>query len=276
MKTKSITNIHANHRNRVKKKFIESGLSSFADHEILELLLFYSIPQADTNKTAHNLINCFGSFNSVLEANIKDLTRIAGVGENSATLIKLCHAITRKYNLGNPKRRLLLNTQLEAMNFVSTQLKNLQTESFMVICLDSENGIIDTKEMSCGTSNKVMVNIREVTDYIIRNNCTRIIIAHNHPSGSPEPSNEDVLVTQRLVNSCMLNDIDIIDHIIYSPENLYSFTETGVLSLIKRTILNLLKFVIDKDKHDQLCAPSPNYQIIPRNISFKPVEIKFD
>lgn len=261
LKQKRSENIHANHRNRVKDKFYENGLSYFADHEILELLLFFSIPQADTNPTAHRLIKKFGSLKNVFDASIDNLLTIDGVGKNTALLIKLVPAIMHKYNLNSLKGIRELSNQILAKEFVSQIFKGVSNEEFYVICLNAKSEVIDMKDMSKGTANKVDVEIRKVTDYIIKHNCDRIIIAHNHPYGDPTPSNDDINMTHRIFNSCVLNDIDILDHIIYSPTGTYSFAEDGLMGTIKNTVLDLLRFQLNSDQYKKFSTSINEYVI---------------
>ena len=104
-------NVHVNHRSRIKNKFVENGLSTFAEHEMLEMLLFFSIPQADTNPTAHRLIEKFGSLKGVFDANIDNLMAVDGVGTNSAILIKLFPALMREYNKQEIRQQNVLKNQ---------------------------------------------------------------------------------------------------------------------------------------------------------------------
>lgn len=260
-RSKAIENIHANHRSRVKDKFYENGLGTFADHEVLELLLFFSIPQADTNPTAHKLIKKFGSLKNVFDASIDNLLTIDGIGKNSALLIKLVPEIMHKYNLNSIKKRQSLENQIIAKEFISQIFKGVPNEQFYVVCLNAKSEVIDMKEMSKGTPNKVDVEIRKLTDYIIKHDCDRIIIAHNHPHGDPTPSNDDINMTQRIFNSCVLNDIDILDHVIYSPTGTYSFAEDGLMTTIKNTILDLLRFQINNDQYKKFSTSIQKYII---------------
>ena len=247
-------NIHINHRSRVKNKFIQNELTGFAEHEILELLLFYSIPQADTNPTAHRLIQEFGSLKGVFDAPLEALLSVKGVGENSAILIKLIPNIMRKYNLVQTKSRPKLNNQVNAKQYIEKIFQGSADEEFFVICLNSKSEVIDMKRMDKGTSTKVDVQIRKITDYVFKHNCSRIIIAHNHPDTTPEPSNDDIIMTQKVFNSCVLNDIDVIDHLIYSPTKIFSFAENGVMETIKKFVLNTLKYTIDSTKYQKFSA----------------------
>jgi len=254
-------NIHANHRSRVKEKFYVNGLDTFADHEVLELLLFYSIPQADTNPTAHRLMKKFGSLKNVFDASVENLMTVDGIGKNTALLIKLVPAVMHKYNLDSLKDIRTISNQLLAKDFVSQIFKGVPNEEFYVICLNAKSEVIDMNEIGTGTGSKVDVEIRRLTDYIIKHNCDRIIIAHNHPYGNSTPSHDDITMTHRIFNSCVLNDIDILDHIIYSPTGMYSFAEDGLLATVKNSVLELLKFQIDKEQFKRFSTSINEYVI---------------
>lgn len=254
-------NVHINHRSRLKNKFIDNGFSTFLEHEMLELLLFFSIPQADTNPTAHRLIEKFGSLKGVFDAPIDTLMTIDGIGTNSAILIKLLPSLMHEYLKQENREQLFIENQLQAKSYVEKLFSGVSLESFYVICLNAKSEIVDTKEMNSGTASKVDVQIRQITDYILKQNCDRIIITHNHPTGEKEPSNDDIRMTQKLFNSCVLNDIDILDHIIYSPSGIYSFAENGLMNQIKQSILNMLKLTIDKDQFMKFSTSVKEYLI---------------
>ena len=228
---------------------------------MLEMLLFYSIPQADTNPTAHRLIDHFGTIKGVFDASIDDLMTIDGVGTNSAILLKLMPALMREYNKIETRNIEVINNQHSAKKYAEKLFKGVPNEEFYVVCLNAKSEVVGMKEMGAGTSSKVDIHIRRITDYVIRQNCDRIIIAHNHPQGEKDPSNDDIKMTHKLFNSCVLNDIDILDHVIYSPSGCYSFAEHGVMSQIKKTILNMLKFNIEKEQFNRFSSSVKEYLI---------------
>lgn len=255
-------NLHKNHRQRVRNKFINNGLKGFAEHEILEFLLFYAVPLRDTNPTAHRLINKYGSLSGVLGASYESLIATKGVGEQSATLIKLIPAIMQECNkLGLAKT--VIDNQKEAMEYIAGMFKGSSNELFYVICLNAQNQVLDVKEMSSGSPSRVDIKIRNITNYCLQQNCDRIIIAHNHPQSDPNPSNDDINMTQKLFNSSVLNDIDILDHIIVSPASCYSFAETGVMNQIKQEVLTLMKYNLDPSKIAKFSSSTANYVILP-------------
>lgn len=258
-------NLHANHRQRLKTKFLNDSLENFAEHEMLELLLFYSIPQADTNPIAHELIKKFYNLHNVFDASIDNLTSIDGIGLHSAILIKLIPAIMQVYNQQSNRHITKISNQIIAMEYVSELFKGISREEFFIICLNAKNEIIGSKKMSTGNSTKVEVQIRDVTNYIFKNNCERVILAHNHPHGNSEPSDEDLVMTHRVFNSCVLNDIDVLDHIIYSDEGCFSFAEQNIMSQIKRDVLMMLKYNMNSSQYKKFSTSVESYVIKDHN-----------
>lgn len=256
-------NIHKDHRQRVRSKFIAGGLDGFAEHEILELLLFYSIPLQDTNPTAHRLINRFGSLNKVFQAPYDSLVEIKGVGETTAALIKLVPAIMQECNKLD-LTNLVLKNQLMAVDYFAGIYRGSPNEKFYVLCLNADNKVIDVKEMNSGSATKVDIKIRTITAYCLQQNCERIIISHNHPQADPRPSNEDVIMTEKIFSSCVLNDIDIVDHIIIAPDGYYSFAESGILKTIKEDVVEAMKFNLTKQQYQKFSSPITNYKIIKK------------
>lgn len=237
MSSNNNKSIHEDHRFRMKQKYLENGLSAFADHEILEFLLFYAIPRKDVNPIAHHLLSHFGSISGVLEASVESLKQIEGIGENSAILIHFLFDLFSRYN-----RDTHMRTKLSSSALTKEYCKRLYTEpnieQFFVICLASSNKIISQRLINSGTMSKVNVNIRQITDFALKNKCERIIISHNHPSERCMPSDEDIAFTRSVICSCMLNDIDVVDHIIVSRNEASSFSELGILNSIKQSAFN--------------------------------------
>lgn len=238
-------NIHAAHRKRVKEKFLKTGFAGFAEHEILEMMLFFAIPYADTNPLAHELIKKFGSIDKVFDAEFEQLIEVPGVGEHTALLIKLFPAIFNIYSKSKTQSLKRISGFSQAINFSKLLFAGLSNEVLFVICLDAKSNVVATKQIASGTFDKATVVIRDITNFVLKNNCSRIIVTHNHPQGNSIPSDEDVLFTNKLFYSCLLNDIDILDHIIIGKESSFSFAHEQLLFEIKKQVFN--HFNIDKE-----------------------------
>lgn len=259
---KDSENVHKNHRLRVKAKFIEHGLDTFAEHEVLELLLYYAIPQADTNPIAHRLLSHYGKLYNVLDASYDSLIENKDIGEHAATLLKLIPAVLQYYARQKAEIKAGLTSNIIAYNYVSRLFASLDHEEFYIICLDAQNNVFHTKRISTGDYNKVEVPIRQVTDYILKHQATRILLAHNHPKASAEPSDEDLVLTHKLFHSCVLNDIDILDHIIYSPTGCYSMAQSGVLRQIKSDVIHILRYDVNQLKARMFSTTYAGYELV--------------
>ena len=226
-----IANIHKNHRSRLKKQYRDNGGNVLTEIQILELLLFYAIPQKDTNPIAHRLIDKFGSVKNVLSADIETLMTVNGIKENSATLISLVNSLFRY--IMTPATGTKLDSVTEATKYCNELFKGVDVEQFYVICLTKSSIVKSVRLIQSGTSDEVAIQMRSITEFAIESKCNRIIITHNHPYGRAVMSDEDCSFTFSLVCSCLLNSIDVLDHIIISPESGYSMAQEHVLKQLK-------------------------------------------
>ena len=233
---KEITSIHKDHRKRVREKFNRVGFEGFADHEILELLLFYSIPYKDTNPIAHNLISHFGSIEDVFAASKEELETVKGVSENTATLIKLIPALSTKLTQQLAKKCAHISGWADAIRYCSFLFGAETKEKVYVICLDNKNDVRATKLISTGNSTAAIVDTKELAKFILQRNYSNIIIAHNHPIGSSNPSNEDIVFTKQIISTLAPLDIKVIDHVIISPTEATSMAHDGIIKQISEYI----------------------------------------
>lgn len=224
-------NIHKNHRSRLKAQFVSSGIGVLTDIQKLELLLFYAIPQKDTNPIAHALLNKFGDIKGVFSASYNDLLAVNGVRENTATLIMLVNDLLNLTYKQSESTRILASS--DAKNYASRLFFNVPVEQFYVICLAKSNRIVTTKLINSGTIDEVNVQIRHITQTAIDNKCNSIIVCHNHPRGLGQVSDEDFSFTYSLICSCLLNNIDVIDHIVVGSDKAVSFFEQKLMAKLK-------------------------------------------
>lgn len=257
MNDKTEPNIHKNHRMRLKNQFLQNGLSSLTDVQKLELLLFFSIPQKDTNPIAHKLLEKFGSLKNVFSASQKTLTEVKGIKENSAILIKLISSFFKE--LSTPNDVHSINGVSDAKNFCKQLYVGVDVEQFYVICLSKSNQIINYKMLQSGSADEVVLQIRKITEFAIDNNCSRIIVSHNHPSGHAVMSDEDAAFTYNLICSCLLNSIEIIDHIIVGTDTVISLAYQKHLTILKEKAYNLLE--IPASKQALLSSGSAEYVV---------------
>ena len=261
LKKEKVSNIHKDHRYRLKNQYLTNGISSLTDVQKLELLLFYSIPQKDTNPIAHELITHFGSLKNVLKADYNELIKVKGVKENTATLLTLVNGILNFCN--QPDTDDSIGSTAEAKSYVSKFYYNVDVEQFYVFCLNKSNKVKKYVLLQSGTADEVNVQIRQITQIALESKCNRIIISHNHPNGKAEMSDEDCAFTFSLICSCMLNSIDLLDHIIVGTDRTISLSEQQVTKRLKSKAFKTIQ--LPDDKFKILSASSEAYIICPEN-----------
>lgn len=209
----SSRNLHENHRARVRKRFEHEGLKTFADHNVLELLLFYSIPQKDTNDIAHRLLDEFGSLSAVFDAPKDVLMNVVGVGENTATLIKLMPELFSRYEQDKIKNEsIVLDSAEAAGKYFMSRFIGANTEKLYAVCLDNNCKVKKFVEVSEGNPDYTDLNMRKLVSEAINTNSSSVIISHNHPSGVAAPSAADVDATRALILMLKKLGIRVNDH----------------------------------------------------------------
>lgn len=221
--------MHEGHRELMREKYIKNGIDSFAPHEILEIILYYSRPRGDTNEIAHALINEFGSLSNVFDADINDLCNVKGVGTNSAVLIKLIADLFGYYHKlrWSPKPRLTNVTEVGAYSVDMVGERTI--ESFFVLSLDPLRTVIAWSEVEKGTVSEANVSIRKVVECALRNRAHSVVLVHNHPSGSLHPSEEDISITYKICRAFDSIGIEVVDHIIVGGRSFTSMCERGLM-----------------------------------------------
>lgn len=222
-------NVHGGHRKRLKSRFLEEGLDSFEDHQILELLLFFSIPRRDTNEVAHKLLKQFGSLSRVLEADPKDLASAGGVGDSSAILLSLIPSLARRYFNDRWGEMPALDSTSKAGEYIIDLFTGRTYEVFYVVCLDSQCRVIFPAMVQEGTINQAPVYPRMIVETALKHKANSVILAHNHPGGSANPSQQDIEVTKSVRRALESVQISVLDHVIAAGSRYYSFAEKGML-----------------------------------------------
>lgn len=219
----------AGHRGRLRKRFLQSGLSGFLDYEIVELLLTLGTPRKDCKQPAKAAIKAFKGLRGVLDASPDDLQTIKGIGPSNAFGIKLFQAVSERYALEKLPSRISLTSPTHVANYLRERIGREKKEHFVILLLDSQNNLIKVKNISIGTINETLVHPREVFEPAVKNLAARIIVAHNHPSGELDPSDEDLRLTQRLQSVGEITGIPVIDHFIISTTGYLSFKERNLM-----------------------------------------------
>lgn len=223
-------NVHAGHRKRLKKEFLDHGASGFSEIRALELLLFYALARQDTNPLAHSLLDRFGSLHGVLSASVSELCTVDGIAENTAILIRLVPELIRLSEYGkSQKKKEKIDSSFAAGSLISACFAGESNEKFMLFCLDSQKRIKRQEEISRGVVNSVGVDVRRVAEIALSYKAAACIAAHNHPDGDAFPSNEDREVTLQLRDALNLLGIPLLDHIIIGTDGYFSFADAGLL-----------------------------------------------
>lgn len=225
--------IHLGHRSRAIKKFLLSP-QAFAEHEILETLLYYAIPRVDTNPLAHRLIKIFGSLDGVFGASYEQLISIDGVGDKVASFLMLIGQVVKR-TCENSKEKVKLKSTFEVKEWLVEFFSGKREESFVMVMLDENYKLISYCEFSDKNAREVKAEIPEVITAFNVHKPKFAIFSHNHPSKDITPSVADQLATKKLNLLCEINDVNLLDHIIVSGNQTYSYRQTGELDNIKQT-----------------------------------------
>jgi len=224
----------AGHRQRLRNKFLEQGIDSFTDSEIIELLLTFGTPRSDCKEAARSALKRLGSLPAVLDASSEILEQIEGIGSKNIVAIQFVQGVARRYL----KKRLIcknyIRSSSEVSDFLIHSMRDLEHEVFTVIYLDSANAIIDSEVLAEGTVSVNTIYPREVIKAALKNNASGLIIAHNHPSGRMNPSSQDMRLTRTLCMVCSFMHIRLLDHLIIGNEDsVYSFADHGLMAKIE-------------------------------------------
>lgn len=218
---------HKDHRKRLKDRFLENGLDSFTDIQALELLLFYAIPQKDTNPIAHALLDRFGSLSQVLDADMEELKKVGGIGDHAATLLHLVTELSRFYQVDSAQRTQVL-TSLDACGaYLVPRFFGRKVETVFLLCLDAKCKVLCCREVGEGSVNAASISVRKVVETALSANATTVVLAHNHPSGVALPSADDVQTTRRIAAALNVVEVKLIDHIVVAEGDFISMAQSG-------------------------------------------------
>lgn len=217
------------HRERLRARFQEAGAETLPDYELLELLLFRSIPQRDVKPLAKDLIQRFGSFAEVLGAPASRLTEVKGVGEGVALDLKIVEAALKRMAKGAVGKRPVLSSWSSVLDYCRMAMAFAEREQFRILFLDKKNILIADEVQQTGTVDHTPVYPREVMRRALELSASAIILVHNHPSGDPTPSGADMRMTRELVDIAKPLGITIHDHIIVGRDGHASFRSLGLI-----------------------------------------------
>ncbi|SEN66361.1 DNA repair protein RadC [Paracoccus alcaliphilus] len=219
----------ADHRARLRERFMQGGAAAMPDYEMLELVLFRAIPRQDVKPLARRLIERFGDFNRVLSASAVRLTQVEGVDPAVVTELKIVEAAAQRLARARILHRPVLSGWQVLLDYCHTTMAHREIEQFRVLYLDRKNVLIADEEQAQGTVDHVPVYPREIIRRALELNASALILVHNHPSGDPTPSDSDITMTARIAQAADSMGITIHDHLIIGKSRELSFRAEGLL-----------------------------------------------
>nr|WP_246849474.1 DNA repair protein RadC [Rubellimicrobium arenae] len=219
----------ADHRARLRQRFLDGGAAALPDYELLELVLFRAILRQDVKPLARRLLNLFGDFASVTSAPLPRLLQVEGVGPAVATELKIVEAAAHRMARAKVLRRHVVSSWAQLLDYCHTVMAHREQEQFRVLFLDRKNVLIADEEQARGTVDHVPVYPREVVKRALELNASALILVHNHPSGDPTPSQADIDMTGQIEAAAQALGLVLHDHLIIGRERELSFRAEGLL-----------------------------------------------
>jgi len=219
----------AGHRARLRARLLTAGAASLADHEMLELVLFLALPRRDTKPIGRALLARFGSFANAISAPIADLRTIEGLGEAGAAALLTVRAASLRLIRGELVDRPVLNNWDRLTDYLHAAMARERIEQFRVLFLDSKNRLLADEAQSHGTVNHTPVYPREVVKRALELHAVAIVLAHNHPSGDPTPSRQDIDMTLEVREASRILGVRLHDHVVIGNGRWFSFVQEGLL-----------------------------------------------
>ena len=217
---------HAGHRERMKAEFLARGLEGWPDHRVLELLLFYTIPQGDVNDLAHELVERFGSLAGVLDASVEELKKVKGVGDHTAVFLRMLPAVLGRYQGARTRLSAIINRPEEAYAWLEPYFFGARNEMVYVLCLDGKRQVLGVRKVAEGSIEMAEVNTRRIAEEAIGLRAAKIYVAHNHVSNLAIPSQADWLTTDVLRAALRPIGIELIDHLVFVDGDMVSLTDS--------------------------------------------------
>ena len=219
----------ADHRQRLRSRFMQGGAAAMPDYEMLELVLFRAIPRRDVKPLARALLDRFGDFNRVITAPATRLREVKGVGEAVIVELKIVEAAAQRLARAKVLRKHAISNWDALVDYCHTTMAHLETEQFRVLYLDRKNILIADDEQAKGTVDHVPVYPREVAKRALELNASALILVHNHPSGDPSPSRADIDMTKQVAIACDALGLSLYDHLIIGKSSELSFRSEGFI-----------------------------------------------
>lgn len=226
---KSAPSYLKDHRQRLRERFRKGGVEAVLDYELLELVLFRAIPRQDVKPLARRLIDHFGDFNRVITAPAERLTEVQGVGHAVVLEFKITQAVAQKLTRSRVLGRCIVSSWRELLDYCHTHMSHRETEQFRVLYLDRKNILILDEAQGEGSIDHVPVYPRNIVKRALEVKASAIILVHNHPSGDPTPSPQDIDMTRQVAEAAAPLGITLHDHLVIGASTEISFRTEGYL-----------------------------------------------
>lgn len=255
--------MHEHHRERMRTRYHISGFDSFSEHEILEMILYHSIPRGDTNELAHTLLERFGGFHGVIEATPDELKSVKGIGESSAMLIKLIEASVRSYAASLSQETVQYDTVSKIALFAWRRYLGMDRERVYLLLFDNKMSMVDCIAISDGTVNASSLPPRLIVEKAFTKKASSVVLTHNHPHGLVRPSPEDFALTRRLNEGLAIVGIPLLEHLVITNDRFFPIIKNdtvpreahaGNAALVGTSIVDFEHFY-DVDENDFRFTP---------------------
>jgi DNA repair protein RadC len=213
---------------RPRERLLHYGANALSNAELLAIVLRVGAPDENVIRVAQNLLSRFGGWAGLAQASLTELTAVRGIGEAKVAQLKASLEIGRRLLVESPDERPQIRSPADAANLVMTEMSLLEQEHLRTMLLDTKNRVIDTTTVYQGSLNASLIRVGELFRAAIRANCASLIVVHNHPSGDPTPSPEDVAVTRQIVEAGNLLDVEVLDHLVIGRQRFVSLKERGL------------------------------------------------
>lgn len=227
--SKSAAHDGAGHRARLRQRLAQGGPDALLDHEIVEYLLALAIPRRDTKPLAKRLLARFGSLGGLLTADWTTLRGIDGLGDGSIAALKIVQAATLRMLRNEIEQRPVLSSWQALLDYLRADMAFLAVERVRILHLNARNMLIMDDHMGDGSIDQAAIYVREVAKRAIELGSASVIVIHNHPSGSPEPSRQDIAITRQLVDALKPIGVVVHDHLVIGAEGHHSMRSMGLL-----------------------------------------------
>lgn len=219
-------NLHKGHRQKMREQYIANGLKGMADHNVLEFLLFFGIPQKDTNELAHRLLQRFGSFADVLRADVAELKALPGMTENAACLLHLILPVYQRYCASLSAARPVFSETKDILEFVRPYFLDATRERVFLLCLDDRKRLLALRKLNEGSLSDVMLDMRKIASVVLETKAKAVVLIHNHPNGIAQPSCNDIDTTKQVYTFLAHLKVHLLDHLILTEKDYCALAKT--------------------------------------------------